>query len=73
MRSETRAFNEELRARLAALPATETVSPEVSRRARYEGRGIFPPPVFLPEARWRPRLGIWGRFFPMPGDGSLPP
>jgi acetyl esterase len=51
VRSETRAFNEQLRALLATLPATETVPPEVTRRARYEGRGLFPPPVFLPQAR----------------------
>ncbi len=58
MRSETRAFNEQLRASVATLPATETVPPEVTRRARYEGRGLFPPPVFLPQARWIDADGV---------------
>jgi acetyl esterase len=49
---ETREFNEQLRVRLAGLPAIQTEPPEVTRRARYEGRGVFPKPVFLPEARW---------------------
>ncbi|MDX6465196.1 MAG: acetyl esterase [Gaiellaceae bacterium] len=51
-REETLAFNEQLRVQLATLPGVETVPPSVSRRARYEGRSIFPPPVFLHEARW---------------------
>jgi acetyl esterase len=55
---ETRAFNEQLRALLVALPSTETVPPEVTRRARYEGRGVFPPPVFLPAARWLDADGV---------------
>jgi len=55
---ETRAFNEQLRAQLAALPAAESVPVEATRRARYEGRGIFPPPVFLPEARWVEADGV---------------
>jgi acetyl esterase len=55
---ETRAFNEELRAQLAAMPGAESVPVEVTRRARYEGRGIFPPPVFLPEARWLDADGV---------------
>jgi acetyl esterase/lipase len=37
---------------LAALPGVETVPPSVSRRARYEGRSIFPAPVFFHAARW---------------------
>ena len=31
---------------------------ETTRRARYEGRGIFPAPVFLPEARWLDADGV---------------
>jgi len=58
VRSETRAFNEQLRASAATLPATETLPPEVTRRARYEGRGLFPPPVFLPQARWIDADGV---------------
>jgi acetyl esterase len=52
LREETLAFNEQLRVRLEAIPGVETVPPSVTRRARYEGRSIFPPPVFLDEARW---------------------
>ena len=48
---ETRAFNAELERLLATIPPVNTVPPEESRRARREGRGIFPPPVYVPEAR----------------------
>ncbi len=33
------------------MPPVESLPPEQTRRARREGRGIFPAPVFLPEAR----------------------
>jgi acetyl esterase/lipase len=49
--ADTRAFNAELEQRLATIPAVNTVPPEESRRARREGRGIFPVPVYVPEAR----------------------
>jgi acetyl esterase len=49
--AETRAFNAELEELLKSIPAVNTVPPEESRRARREGRGIFPPPVYVPEAR----------------------
>ncbi len=49
--AETRAFNAELERQLATMPSVHTVPPEESRLARREGRGIFPAPVFLPEAR----------------------
>ncbi len=49
--AETRAFNAELEGLLATLPPVNTVPPEESRRARREGRGIFPAPVYVPEAR----------------------
>jgi acetyl esterase/lipase len=61
--AETRAFNAELERRLATLPPVYTVSPDESRRARREGRGIFPAPVFLPEAR---TLEIGGPASPVP-------
>src|SRR5579862_2345822 len=51
MLAETRAFNAELERLLATVPSVDTVPPEETRRARREGRGIFPAPVFLPEAR----------------------
>ena len=49
--ADTRAFNAELERLLATVPAVNTVPPEESRRARREGRGIFPAPVYIPEAR----------------------
>jgi len=52
LREETLAFNEQLRALLATIAPVESVPPEVTRRSRYEGRSIFPAPVFLDEARW---------------------
>ena len=48
--AETRAFNAELERMLATMPSLHTLSPEESRQARREGRGIFPAPVFLPDA-----------------------
>jgi acetyl esterase/lipase len=59
--AETRAFNAELERRLATVPPVHTVPVEESRRARREGRGIFPPPVFLPEARTLEIEGPAGR------------
>ena len=49
--AETRAFNAELERLLATMPSIHTLPPEQTRRARREGRGIFPAPVFLPHAR----------------------
>jgi acetyl esterase/lipase len=51
MIAETRAFNAELERLLATMPSLHTIPPQETRRARREGRGIFPTPVFLPEAR----------------------
>jgi acetyl esterase len=48
---EARAFNAQLEALIATQPLVHTLPPEVSRQARREGRGIFPAPVFLKEAR----------------------
>jgi acetyl esterase len=48
---EARAFNAQLEALIATQPPVNTVPPDVSRRARREGKGIFPAPVFLEEAR----------------------
>jgi acetyl esterase/lipase len=49
--AETRGFNAELERLLATMPSVHTLPPEETRRARREGRGIYPAPVFLPEAR----------------------
>jgi acetyl esterase/lipase len=48
---EARAFNEKLEALINTMPPVHTLAPEASRRARREGKGIFPPPVFLEDAR----------------------
>jgi acetyl esterase len=48
---EARAFNVQLEALIATQPSVNTLPPEVSRRARREGKGIFPAPVLLKEAR----------------------
>jgi acetyl esterase len=56
--AEMRAFNEELERLIATQELVNKVPPEVSRRIRREGRGIFPGPVFLPQAR---ELTIPGR------------
>ncbi len=61
--AETRAFNVELERLLATVPAVNEVPPEETRRARREGKSIFPPPVFLPEAR---TLEIDGPGGPLP-------
>jgi acetyl esterase/lipase len=61
--AETRAFNAELERLLSTIPSVHTVPPEQTRRARREGRGIYPAPVFLPEAR---TLEIDGPGAPVP-------
>src|ERR1700694_4852558 len=48
---EARVFNAQLEALIATQPLVHTLPPEVSRQARREGKGIFPAPVFLKEAR----------------------
>jgi acetyl esterase len=49
--AETRAFNTQLEGLLATQPPVNTLPVDVVRRVRREGRGIFPPPVFLSRAR----------------------
>jgi acetyl esterase len=49
--AETRAFNAELERLLATMPSVHTLAPEQTRLARREGRGIYPAPVFEPNAR----------------------
>lgn len=48
----TAAFNADLAARLAAMPATHTVPPEITRAARAAGKGLFPPGGPLPGSDW---------------------
>lgn len=47
---EARAFNAQLEALIATQPPVTTLPAPVTRKARREGRGIFPAPVFLEEA-----------------------
>jgi acetyl esterase len=48
---EARAFNAQLEALIATQPLVYKIPPEVSRQTRREGKGIFPAPVFLEDAR----------------------
>jgi acetyl esterase len=57
-REETLAFNEQMRALMAQLPPLESVPAETTRRARREGTGSLPKPVFLPQARWEEWDGV---------------
>ena len=61
--ADTRTFNAELERLLATIPPVYAVPVEETRRARREGRGIFPPPVYVPEAR---ELEIAGPGGPIP-------
>lgn len=61
LRSETREFNAELQRLLGTLPSVHTLPPEETRRARREGTGIYPAPVFLDEARMLEIDGPGGR------------
>jgi acetyl esterase len=49
--AEAREFNAALERELAARRPVHEVPPEETRRARREGRSIWPPLVFLPQAR----------------------
>jgi len=48
---EARAFNAQLEALIATQPPVYELPPEVARKARREGKGVFPAPVFLKEAQ----------------------
>ena len=83
--AETRAFNAELERLLATMPSVHTQPVEEVRRSRREGTGIWPAPVFLPEARTveidgpggsiplrvikRPEGESWGAFLHLHGGG----
>ncbi|HET9992933.1 MAG TPA: alpha/beta hydrolase [Kofleriaceae bacterium] len=64
---EARAFNAKLEALLATQPSVHTLPAELVRAARREGKGIFPPPVFLPEATWVDANGVRLRVVRPPG------
>jgi acetyl esterase/lipase len=71
---EARTFNAALEDLLAKVPSVHTVSAEDTRRARAEGRGTFPAPVVVEEARDRVITGaadhreLAVREFVPPGD-----
>ncbi|MGH7765095.1 MAG: alpha/beta hydrolase [Candidatus Dormibacteraceae bacterium] len=48
---EARALNAQIEAALAAVPSIHTLTPEVIRQARRDGKGAFPPLVYLDEAQ----------------------
>ena len=64
---EARAFNAKLEAMLATQPSVHTLPAELVRAARRAGKGIFPPPVFLPDATWVDANGVKLRVVRPPG------
>ena len=50
-RAETHAFVDQVEQLMNSLKPAWEVPPQVTRQARREGRGAFPAPVFLPQAR----------------------
>jgi acetyl esterase/lipase len=48
---EARAFNAKLEALIASVPSVHTVPVQATRKARRDGTGIMPAPIFLEEAR----------------------
>ena len=48
--AEARALNAQIETLLASVPSVHTVPVEVTRQARRDGKGAFPPPVYLDEA-----------------------
>ena len=71
--AETRAFCAELEQLLAQMPAVTDVPVEQTRRARREGTGIFPAPVYLPEASTQTIAGPGGELplrVIVPGGGA---
>jgi len=57
---ETDAFNAQLEATLAAMPPVHKLPPELTRKARAEGRGVFPKAGPLPGSDWREIPGAPG-------------
>lgn len=57
---ETAAFNAQLEAALAELPPVHELPPELTRKARAEGRGVFPVAGPLAGSEWRGIAGAPG-------------
>jgi len=49
--AEARALNAQVEALLATVPSIHTLTAPVIRQARRDGKGAFPPPVYLDEAK----------------------
>ena len=49
--AEARAMNAQVEALLATVPSIHTLTAPVIRQARRDGKGAFPPPVYLDEAK----------------------
>ncbi|MEO1001199.1 MAG: alpha/beta hydrolase fold domain-containing protein [Pseudomonadota bacterium] len=69
--AETRAFLDRIGPELGALPGQHEVPVEVTRAARDEGRGIFPPGGPLEGSEWR-ELPAGGRVRVSPAPGGEP-
>jgi acetyl esterase/lipase len=65
-----RAFNERLAALLAPLPKSHEVPPEITRKARAEGKSLFPLGGPLEGSSWRDIPGGRVRVSPAPGAPS---
>lgn len=48
--AEARALNAQIEDLLATMPPMQTIPVDVSRQARRDGKGAFPPPVYIDEA-----------------------
>jgi acetyl esterase/lipase len=57
---ETAAFNAQLEAALAAMPPVHKLPPALTRKARAEGRGVFPVSGPLPGSDWHDIPGAEG-------------
>jgi len=57
---ETAAFNVQLEAALAEMPPVHKLPPELTRKARAEGRGVFPVAGPLAGSEWRDIAGAPG-------------
>ena len=64
---ETAAFNADFEAKLSGLPPTHEIPPALTRKARDEGKGIFPQHGPLDGSDWRDISGGRVRITPPPG------
>ena len=60
--AEARALNAQIEALLASVPSVHTIPVDLTRQARRDGQGAFPPPVYLEEAE---NVEVPGRAVPI--------